>query len=128
MSIRLSRTASTAAAAVAALVVLSGCSEDKQAKQRCLDEAQNAAEAAAVARMYDAGKLGSRKKVEAELGTPERPGSDYFDSSGHLLPYRRLPSTGHKIQFLLWIRLDSRVAELTYIARTRAIANMHPDC
>jgi hypothetical protein len=117
------------AVALAALVVASGCSgEDKEAKQRCLNEAYNAAEAAAVARMYDEGKLGSRKKVEAELGVPGRPGSDYFDPQGHLVPYRELPDRAHRIQFLTWMHNDNDVAEKTFDARQAARANAHPDC
>jgi hypothetical protein len=130
VSTRLSRTASIAAAAIAALVVVTGCSEDKQAKQRCLDEAYNAAEAAAVARLYDEGKLGTQKQVEKQLGgnnTP-RPGSSFFNSQGHLIPYRKLPTIGHKIQFLLWINTNPKVYELTRDARLRARANTDPDC
>ncbi len=128
MSSRLSRTASFAAA-LALLVVASGCSgEDKQAKQRCLDEAYNAAEAAAVARLYDEGKLGSQMKVERELGVPGRPGTDYFDSAGHLIPYRELPDRAHKIQLLTWMHNDNDVAEKTLEARQAARANARPDC
>jgi hypothetical protein len=123
------RTGSFAALALAAVVVASACGgEDKQAKQRCLDEAYNAAEAAAVGRLYDQGKLGSQKKVERELGVRGRPGSDYFDSSGHLIPYRELPDVAHKIQFLTWMRNDRNVAEKTFEARQAARANAHPDC
>ena len=126
MCSRLFRTVSVAAAS---LVVASGCSgENKEANQRCLDEAYNAAEAAAVARMYDEGKLGSQKKVEAELGVPGRPGSDYFDSQRHLIPYRELPDRAHKIQLLTWMHNDNDVAEKTFEARRAARANAHPDC
>jgi hypothetical protein len=129
VSSRLSRTGSFGAAALAALVVASGCSGDnKEAKQRCFDEAYNAAEAAAVARLYDQGKLGSRMKVERELGVPGRPGSDYFGSAGHLIPYRELPDRAHKVQFLTWIHNDDDVAEKTFDARRAARANAHPDC
>jgi hypothetical protein len=125
-----SRGASGAAAAIAALVVITGCGEDKEAKRRCIDEAHNAAEAAVVARFYDQGKLGTRKQVEKQLGgdnTP-RPGSSFFNAQGHLIPYRKLPTIGHKIQFLLWINTNARVYELTREARMRAVANTHPDC
>jgi hypothetical protein len=130
VSTRLSRTASIAAAAIAALVVVTGCSEDKQAKQRCLDEAYNAAEAAAVARLYDEGRLGTQQQVERQLGGNHkpRPGSSFFDSSGHLIPYRKLPTTGHRIQLMLWINTNAKVNELTREARLRARANAHPDC
>jgi hypothetical protein len=132
VSSRLFRTAERTkllGATLAALVVLAGCSgEDKQAKQACRDEAYNAAEAAAVARLYDQGKLGSQKKVEAELGVPGRPGSGFFDSAGHLIPYRELPDRAHKIQFLTWMHNDARVAEKTFAARQAARANAHPDC
>lgn len=128
MCSRLSRTASFAAA-LAVLVVAAGCSgEDKQAKQRCLDEAYNAAEAAAVARLYDQGKLGSQMKVERELGVPGRPGTDYFDSAGHLIPYRELPDRAHRIQLLTWMHNDNDVAEKTLDARQAARANARPDC
>jgi hypothetical protein len=117
------------AAALAALVLGLGCGGgDKEAKQRCFDDAYNAAEAAVVARAYDKGKLGSRKQVEAELGIPERPGSDYFDSEGHLIPYRKLPDDAHKRQFLLWMNADADVDRVTYDARQKAKANARPDC
>ena len=125
---RLFRTAKPVAAAFAALVVLVGCSgEHKQTKQACLDEAYNAAEAAAVARLYYQGKLGSQKKVEAELGVPGRPGSSFFDSQGRLVPYAEL-DRAHKIQFLTWMHNDARVAEKTFEARQAARANANPDC
>ena len=130
MCTRLSRTASVAAATIAALVVVTGCSENEEAKQRCLTEAYNAAEAAAVARLYDAGRLGTRKQVEKELGGnyKPRPGSSFFDKSGHLIPFRKLPTIGHKNQLMIWINTNPRVHEITRVARMRARANAHPDC
>ncbi len=125
MRIPLFRT-SRVAVALAGALALSACGTDKEAKARCLRDAYNAAEVAAVARMYDEGKLGTRKRVESELGVPGRPGASFFDGSGHLLPYLRL-DVAHKNQLLLWIN-NGRVAELTYDERQRARAQTHPDC
>jgi hypothetical protein len=110
----------------AAGLLLAGCGTDQEAKDRCLRDAYNAAELRAVSRMYDAGELGTRKQVEAELGVPGRPGASFFDDEGHLLPYDRL-DVGHKNQVILWMN-NGRVGDLTMSARDRARANAHPDC
>jgi hypothetical protein len=123
--IRPSRTASACAAALVALTV-AACGTDKAAKQRCERDAFNSAEAAAVSRLYDAGKLGTRKQVEAELGVPGRPGSSFFNGAGHLRPYRSL-DVAHKNQLVLWMN-NGRVGELTFDARERARARTDPDC
>lgn len=124
------RGSAAAAATLAVVLVVTACGTGKQAKQRCVDEAYNAAEAAVVARFYDEGKLGTRKQVEKELGGNYklRPGSSFFDSSGRLIPYRKLPTLGHRIQFLVWMNTNPRVYEITRVARLRARANTRPDC
>jgi hypothetical protein len=114
-----SRISSIAAALVSA-AALSGCGSDAEAKQDCLRDAYNRAEAAAVARAYDEGKLGSRAKVESELNP------SFFDDSGRLIPYERL-DLEHKVQFIAWMT-TGRVGELTFDARERARATANPDC
>jgi hypothetical protein len=114
-----SRTSAVAAALVSA-VMLSGCGSDAEAKQDCLRDAYNSAEAAAVASAYEDGKLGSRAKVQSELNP------SFFDDSGRLIPYERL-DLQHKVQFIGWMT-TGRVGELTFDARERARANADPDC
>jgi hypothetical protein len=123
--IPLSRT-SAVAAALASAAVLSGCGSDAEAKQDCLRDAYNTAEAAAVARAYNEGKLGSREQIESELTGPGRRGATFFDSSGELIPYARL-DLKHQVQFVAWMT-TGRVGELTFDARERARANADPDC
>ena len=108
------------------VLVLSACGTNKQAQENCRINAYNAAELRAVSRLYDAGKLGTQKQIERELGVPGRPGSSFFDRSGHLLPYDRL-DLDHRVQIVLWLN-NGRVARLTYDARKRARARTHPDC
>jgi hypothetical protein len=125
VSTPLSRTRAVAATLVG-VVALSGCGGDKKSKEACLTESYNAAEAAAVAKAYDAGRLGTRKKVESELNAPPGGGASFFDESGHLIPYRKL-DLAHKIQLVAWMS-TGRVGELTFDVRHRARANAHPDC
>jgi hypothetical protein len=112
--------ASALAAALIAAALLSGCGSDAEAKQDCQRQAYNEAEAAAVARAYDDGKLGSRAKVESELDP------SFFDSSGELISYDEL-DLQHKVQFIAWMT-TGRVGELTFDARQQARANADPDC
>ena len=114
------------AAALAGAALLSGCGSNGQAKDDCRRDAYNTAEAAAVARAYDEGKLGSRKQVESELSGPPGGGASFFDGSGHLLPYPRL-DLAHKVQLVAWMT-TGRVGELTFTARERARANADPNC
>jgi hypothetical protein len=118
--------ASAAIAAIASAALLSGCGSDAEAKQDCLRDAYNTAEAAAVARAYDEGKLGSRQKVESELTGPSEQGATFFDDSGELVPYPAL-DLKHKVQFVAWMT-TGRVGELTFDARQQARANADPDC
>jgi hypothetical protein len=126
LRIRLPRTASASAAVAVLALTVSGCGTDKEARKRCERDAFNTAETAAVSRLYDAGKLGTRQQVEAELGVPGRPGSSFFDASGHLIPYRRL-DFAHKNQLVLWMN-NGRVGVLTFEAREQARASTRPDC
>lgn len=107
-------------------LALSGCSDNSKAKEDCLREAYNAAEAAAVAVAYDEGKLGSRKRVESELSGPPGGGASFFDAAGHLLPYQRL-DVAHKNQFIAWMTVG-RVARITEDERAQARASIDPDC
>jgi hypothetical protein len=118
--------ASALAATLISAALLSGCGSDAEAKQDCLRDAYNSAEAAAVARAYEQGKLGSRTKVESELNGPPEGGASFFDDSGQLIPYQRL-DLSHKVQFIAWMT-TGRVGELTFDARERARANADPDC
>jgi hypothetical protein len=117
---------SAALLVVLAVLALTACGSDEQAKSDCRDEAYNAAEAAAVSRAYDAGELGTRKQVETELSGPPGGGASFFDESGRLIPYRRL-DLHHKIQFIAWMT-NGRVATITEEERARARAATEPDC
>ena len=112
--------------AASVTLALTACSDDSEAKEECLREAYNAAEAAAVVRAYEEGKLGTRKQVESELSGPPGGGASFFDASGHLIPYRRL-DLHHKVQFIVWMNVG-RVARITEDARAQARANADPDC
>jgi hypothetical protein len=116
-----------ASAVVAALALAaSACGGDEEAREDCLSEAYNAAEAAAVVRAYEQGQLGSRERVESELSGPPGGGASFFDDSGRMIPYERL-DLDHKIQFIAWMT-TGRVGALTEEARARARANADPDC
>jgi hypothetical protein len=112
--------ASALAAALVGAALLSGCGSDAEAKQECARETYNQAEAAAVARAYDNGRLGTRMKVQSELDP------SFFDSSGDLIPYDELDHR-HQVQFIAWMT-TGRVGELTFDAREQARADADPDC
>jgi hypothetical protein len=115
-----------AAAALALAVALSGCGEDKQAKDACLQDAYRAAEITAVVRLYEEGKLGTQKQIESELSGPPGEGASFFDAEGHFIPYEEL-DLAHKNQLIAWMS-TGRVGELTFEERERARANANPDC
>jgi hypothetical protein len=116
----------TAAAALALAVALSGCGEDKQAKDACLQDSYRAAEIRAVVRLYEEGKLGTQKQIESELSGPPEGGASFFDAEGHFIPYEEL-DLAHKNQFIAWMS-TGRVGELTFEERERARARANPDC
>ena len=112
---------------VAVALALSGCGgTNKRAKERCLRDASNRSDEAVVEKRYEAGKLGTRKQIERELGVPGRPGSSFFDANGHLRPYDSL-DLAHKNQLVIWMN-TGRVGELTFDARMRARTELKPDC
>ena len=114
------------AAALAIVVALSGCGEDKQARDACLQDAYRAAEIRAVVRLYEEGKLGTQKQIESEMSGPPGGGGTFFDNEGHFIPYEEL-DLAHKNQFIAWMT-TGRVGELTFEERERARANADPDC
>jgi hypothetical protein len=116
----------TAAASLAIALALSGCSDNKEAKEDCLRDAYNAAEVSAVVRLYEQGKLGTQKQIEGEMSGPPGGGASFFDDEGHFMPFRQL-DVAHKNQFIAWMT-TGRVGELTFEARERARANADPDC
>jgi hypothetical protein len=118
--------ARTAVAALAFAVALSGCGEDKEAKEKCLRDAYRAAEISAVIRLYEEGKLGTQEQIESEMSGPPGGGASFFDDEGRFIPYEQL-DVAHKNQFIAWMS-TGRVGELTFEERERARANASPDC
>jgi hypothetical protein len=116
----------TAVAALALAVALSGCSDDKEAKEKCLRDAYRAAEVSAVIRLYEEGKLGTQEQIESELSGPPGGGASFFDDDGHFIRWGQL-DLDHKNQFIAWMT-TGRVGELTFEERERARANADPDC
>jgi hypothetical protein len=114
-----------AAAIVVLTVVLgAGCGgEDAAADSRCLAQAYNAAEAAAVAELYESGELGSKANVRSEL---ERGGMRFFDGEDRMIPYDEL-SSAEQNQLVAWFS-NGPVGRLTEQERERAVERADPDC
>jgi len=107
-------------AALVAALLLSGCGgTDKGALSRCINEYRNAAEAAAVARLYEQGKLGTRAQIEREL---DRSDVTFFDDDGHMLPYLDMTVKARSV-FDYW-KGRPRVFALTNDARQQALARI----
>ena len=113
-------------AALALAIALSGCGEDTQAKEKCVRDAQRIAEVRTVVRLYEEGKLGTQKQIEAEMSGPPGGGASFFDDQGHFIPYEQL-DLAHKNQFIAWMS-TGRVGELTFEERQRARSSAKPDC
>jgi outer membrane lipopolysaccharide assembly protein LptE/RlpB len=83
------RSSTATALLLAAAVALAGCGGDDRAAEmqraNCEAEAENTAEAAAIAKAYQRGDL-TRKEVEAHF-TPE---DRIFDEQGRMIPYSEL--------------------------------------
>jgi hypothetical protein len=98
------RPVSAALAAFAVAVGAAGCGGDdgnaatREIERRgCLARAQNVAEAELLARLYEDGKLGTRKQIEDEAGR------SFFAPDGRMLPYERM-STQQQLAFVDWKR------------------------
>ena len=112
--------------AAACVAALAACGTDKEAKERCIENAYARAEVAVVGRMYDEGKVGTRARWNRALGGPGRPASSFFDANGHLRPWDEL-DVDHKNPLIVWIRTGP-FAQVTEAARARAVARTKPDC
>jgi hypothetical protein len=121
-STRAGRRAGAAATALLALV-LAGCGGDESADPGCLSQAYNAAEAAAVADLYERGELGSETKVRAEL---EHHDMRFFDDQGRMIPYDEL-SRAEQNQLVAWFS-NGPVGRATESDRERAVDQADPDC
>jgi hypothetical protein len=107
-----------------AVALAAGCGgEDAEADPRCLARAYNAAEAAAVAEMYERGELGSEEEVSAVL---EHDGMVFFDDSGRMIPYEQLDRPVQS-QLVAWFS-NGPVGQATEEQRERAVEEADPDC
>ena len=82
------RPSAAAALVLAAALALAGCGDDGAAEAQranCRAQAENTAEAAAIAEAYRRGDL-TRKEVEAHFAPDDR----IFDEQGRMVPYREL--------------------------------------
>ena len=82
------RSSRAAALVLAAAVALAGCGGDRAAEAQranCQAQAENTAEAAAIANAYRRGEL-TRKEVQAHFTPDDR----IFDEQGRMIPYREL--------------------------------------
>jgi hypothetical protein len=109
------------AASTAALVLLatgaSGCGgKSDAARVSCRTTLINEANAAVVQRYYAEGRLGSRRRIERELG---RYGPRFFGRNGRMVPYRRL-SRSLQGDFNNWMYGNGRVQHITRAAQQRA--------
>ena len=89
------RAVAGAALLAAAALALGGCGGDDngEASAACRTEAENAAQAEAIAAAYDRGELGSEDDVLEEYFTPADR-DRLFDEQGRMVPYRELePAT-----------------------------------
>jgi hypothetical protein len=73
----------------AAALVIAGCGgDDAEERERaaCQARVKNAAEAAAIAKAYERGDLGTQAEVQSHFTPDDR----LFDEQGHMLPYEEL--------------------------------------
>ena len=122
-STRAGRQGGAAALAVVALALAAGCGGEEAADPSCLSQAYNAAEAAAVAELYERGELGPKEDVQAQLSYD---GMQFFDGDGGMIPYGRL-SRAERNQLVAWFS-NGPVSEETEAAREQAVDEADPDC
>jgi hypothetical protein len=112
-------------------VALSGCGGDDEAEaQRCRAEAERAAEAAVVARLYEQGRLGPKAEVRRELESTQIDDGGllvFFDEDGHMLPWAELDDD-ERNALAFWWSNDPEIYERTFEAREQARENVDPDC
>lgn len=102
--------ANRGAIALVALVgglLLSGCGGGSKKAADCGSAAFDRADAAVVAKAYDAGKIGARATIERKLGS-----AAFFTSDDHLKPFVQLTSV-QQGQFDDWMRHDPAVLGAT---------------
>jgi hypothetical protein len=95
------------AVALGAGLLVSGCGGGSKNADNCGAAAFDRADAAVVAKAYDAGKIGTRATVERKLG-----GAAFFTSDDHLKPFLKLTSV-QQGQFDDWMRHDPAVLGAT---------------
>ena len=122
-STRAARKGGATALAAVALALAGGCGGEEAADPACLSQAHNAAEAAAVAELYERGELGPKEDVRAQLSYD---GMQFFDGDGGMIPYARL-SREERNQLVAWFS-NGPVSEQTEDARERAVDEADPDC
>jgi hypothetical protein len=117
------RAAASALGALALVLSACGGEDDAQARQACFAEAKNAAEAAAIARLYERGELGPRAQVRRDLSGN---GLRFFDDSGGMIPYPELDAR-ERSEFNRW-KNSAGYFEATITAREQARDSADPDC
>ena len=120
-STRAARRLAAAAAVALAIVVAPACGGDEEAAD-CVAQAYNAAEAAAVAELYERGELGSKEEIQAEL---EHDGMRFFDGDS-MIAYDEL-SEAEQNQLVAWFS-NGPIGRQTEVARARAVERSEPDC
>jgi hypothetical protein len=122
-STRAGRRLGAAATLVLALAFAPGCGgDDAGANDDCVRQARNAAEAAAVADLYERGELGSKEEIQADL---DQEGMEFFDGD-RMIPYEEL-SQDEQNQLVAWFS-NGPISEETEQERERAAAEVDPDC
>ena len=118
------RAVSAALAAFAVAVGAAGCGGDDGSaatneieRKGCVARAQNVAEAEMLARLYEDGKLGTRKQIEAAAGR------SFFAPDGRMLPYERM-SAQQQLAFVDW----KRTVDIARDERSKARLAAGHDC
>ena len=111
-----------AAATLVALLLAPGCGgDDSSASSDCLTQARNAAEAAAVAELYERGELGPKAEVQAGL---DGEGMEFFDGD-RMIRYEELGEE-ERNQLVAWFT-NGPISEETEDERERAADAVDPD-
>lgn len=97
-----------------------GGDDDGEARQTCIANAENAAAAAVVARMYEQGELGPKEQVQDELG------DGFFDDDGAMIPWEQLDADEQSTLANWWTsdRIDALAGDEIEEARE----DLDPDC
>lgn len=116
-----------------AALLLAGCGQDDreqlEAAANCRSRTDNAARAAAIAKAYEDGLLGTQAEVEADFNIPS---TRIFDDGGRMIPYSDLKGID-RARFETWMvspspLLRGEVRERLQDARSRARSEGYPKC